>query len=140
MGLREKVEKNPIWYMLGIVFIGWLAGLGTVKGIMEFANLDLVQEGTYTKTVLIQQKPEEESYVPRKITYVVELNAQGQTVRSYIAGVQTGPEGELQEVRVPGKGNKNLLVSKELYERIEAHSRDKGQDARFSLNTGEPLK
>jgi len=82
-------------------------------------------------------------FIPDRITYVIELFSEGpekgSLIKSYVAGVSKDEEGNLQEVRVPVKGRKRLIVSKQLYEIIEKKYNEKGREAKFNLETGEPL-
>ena len=40
--LKERVENNVVVWLLGMLLAGFLAGIGTYKGILEIANLTVV--------------------------------------------------------------------------------------------------
>ncbi len=51
MNLKEKIENNLTIWILGVLLTGFLAGLGTYKGILKIANLEVVSKSkTKSKT------------------------------------------------------------------------------------------
>lgn len=47
MGLKEKLESHPLIFFLSTLTVGFLAGLGTYKFVLDVAKLDTVRSGTY---------------------------------------------------------------------------------------------
>jgi hypothetical protein len=47
--LKERIENNLTVWFLGILLAGFLAGLGTYKGILEIAHLQVVTQGSEDK-------------------------------------------------------------------------------------------
>ncbi len=47
MKIREQVENNPIIFFLGTLLVGFLAGLGVYKGILEIAHLEVIPRVRY---------------------------------------------------------------------------------------------
>ena len=44
MGLKEQVENHPVVWFLGALAIGFAAGAGAYKGVLEIAGLDVISE------------------------------------------------------------------------------------------------
>ena len=42
VNLKERIENHPVVWLLSILFVGFLAGLGTYKGILEIAHLKVI--------------------------------------------------------------------------------------------------
>lgn len=47
MTLRQKVEDNLALWVLGFLFTGFMAGVGSYRAILHFAQLDTVARGSY---------------------------------------------------------------------------------------------
>lgn len=47
MNIRQNIEENPILWFICAIIAAFGAGFGTYKAILEVANLDTVQEGSY---------------------------------------------------------------------------------------------
>jgi len=44
MNLKERIENNPVVWLLGILLAGFLSGIGAYKGLIEFTGQKLVSE------------------------------------------------------------------------------------------------
>ncbi len=49
MGFKKKIEDNVVLWLLGTLLAGFLAGIGTYKGILEIAQLKVVSVTEYEK-------------------------------------------------------------------------------------------
>ncbi len=47
MALRERIENNPIIWLLSTILAGFLAGIGTYDGILRIAKLEVVSRAEY---------------------------------------------------------------------------------------------
>lgn len=56
MSLRERAESSPVLYVLGALFSGFLAGLGTYEGILRISKLETERRGSYITLTEIQEK------------------------------------------------------------------------------------
>lgn len=74
---------------------------------------------------------------PEKTTYIVELDATGILKNWYVAG-QGDRRGNVSTVIPPQNGNKQLIISEELYLKITSKYNE-NQNSKFDLATGEPL-
>lgn len=54
MPLKERIETNLVIWLLSMLLVGFLAGLGTYKGILEIAKLDTVPINDYIKKSDVQ--------------------------------------------------------------------------------------
>lgn len=45
--IKKIIEAHPVYFFLGILATGFLAGLGTYKSILEIAQLKTLREGSY---------------------------------------------------------------------------------------------
>ncbi len=43
MTLKQKIESNPVLWFLGALLAAFLAGIGTFKGILEIAQLEVIR-------------------------------------------------------------------------------------------------
>lgn len=44
MNFKEKIENHPMTWLLGLLFAGFLAGIGTYEGILKIAKLETVSK------------------------------------------------------------------------------------------------
>lgn len=77
MTLKERIEDQPVIWLLGALFTGFLVGIGTYQGIMEIASLETSPAGTRASLNATQEKLgaaikklEAGSLLPQAVSYV----------------------------------------------------------------------
>jgi hypothetical protein len=49
MGIKEKVENHPLVWLFGVSFAAYLAGIATLRFIIEFAKMELVSNAEFER-------------------------------------------------------------------------------------------
>ena len=64
MTIRERLENNIVFWTLAMLFAGFLAGIGTYKGVLEIAKLEVISKSEFVD--LRQRSPEAVSASEKK--------------------------------------------------------------------------
>jgi len=49
MTFKERIENDPIAWLIGVAFTAFITGIGAYQGILEIAKLEVVQKDAYVK-------------------------------------------------------------------------------------------
>ena len=78
MKLKERVENNPVVWLLSALFVGFTSGIATYQGILAIANLQVVSTEKYdslvekASEVPITEKTEDNTAVIERLNTLID--------------------------------------------------------------------
>ena len=106
LSLRDRIENSLFMVIGSLMLIAYITGIGTYKGILEIANLDTIQEGSYIK---------KEQYENLKNKYE-ELKSDAQKLNGFRSEIDIEQVGQNEVLRLPQpikvfwKNKSNLVI------------------------------